>query len=163
MLRFDILRYDMQGAYYAGETRHAQVVMKDLGITYIKAVPQSIGDCWCFFVCDVPLDVELPSYIIPTKTNPAKWAGFGLSDEDAMELADLLRYDYQIEDGCLVGGINQTVNKSIQNQIDKTSDTNDMVHMQGYDPKDIKIFTGNLEWTGFVDISNSTVIIKKEK
>lgn len=161
MLRFDMLRYDMQGAYYAGDTEHPVYVMKDLGITYIKAVPQSIGDCWCFFVCDVPLDVELPSYIIPTKTNPAKWAGFGLSDEDAMELADLLRYDYQIEDGCLVGGINQTVNKSIQNQIDKTLNTNDITHMNGYDPSKLSITIGNHKFTGYTEID--TISIKKEK
>ena len=30
-------------------TKHAQVFMKELGITYKHAVPQSIADCWRWF------------------------------------------------------------------------------------------------------------------
>lgn len=44
--------------------RHAILVMKDLGITYQQAVPQTMFDCWEFLDCDadsVP-DV-LPKYV----------------------------------------------------------------------------------------------------
>ena len=35
-------------------TKHAQVFMKELGITYKHAVPQSIANCWQFWCCEVP-------------------------------------------------------------------------------------------------------------
>ena len=86
-------------------TKHAQVFMKELGITYKHAVPQSIADCWQFWCCEVPDYIELPEQIESREINPIDFVGYGLSDEKAMELADILGYDYQIEDGCLVGGL----------------------------------------------------------
>lgn len=32
--------------------KHAQICMRDLGITYELAVPQSISDSWWFFNCE---------------------------------------------------------------------------------------------------------------
>ncbi|HBM7586558.1 TPA: hypothetical protein LZ306_003340 [Enterobacter bugandensis] len=54
------LRYDCASAGYAGEARHPQVVMRELGITYELAIPQSLGDQWWLFNCD---HGDLPSYI----------------------------------------------------------------------------------------------------
>lgn len=49
-------------------------------------------------------NIELPEQLKGYVENPIKYTGYGLSDEKAMELADILGYDYKIEDGCLVGG-----------------------------------------------------------
>jgi len=54
------LRYCMFEAIDAGETRHPQEVMKDLGITYRHAIPQSMGDQWWFIDCEAK---ELPPYL----------------------------------------------------------------------------------------------------
>ena len=70
------------------EMRHAQEVMKDLGITYHHATPQSMGDCWQFWVCkDVPKD--LPEYLTEVKTNPMQHVGYGLTKEMAEEIVKL--------------------------------------------------------------------------
>lgn len=54
------LRYDVLGAHYAGESRHPEVVMKELGIEYKIAIPQSMADQWWLFDCNY---TELPSFI----------------------------------------------------------------------------------------------------
>jgi hypothetical protein len=84
------LRYDMIGADYAGEKRHPQDVMKALGIHYIHATPQSIGDCWWFWCCDLhatPKSIgsnPLPSFIEPIDLSDAfKYVGWGISKETA--------------------------------------------------------------------------------
>lgn len=53
------LRYDCMGAAYSGESRHPQVVMRELGVTYELAIPQSLGDQWWLFNCD---HGDLPSF-----------------------------------------------------------------------------------------------------
>jgi len=45
------LRYDMLSATKAGDSRHPQKVMRELGITYTHAIPQSLGDQWWFANC----------------------------------------------------------------------------------------------------------------
>ncbi len=56
------LRYSYLGAGDAGENRHAQVVMKELGITWRESIPQTIADQWWFLGCeDVP--ASLPAYV----------------------------------------------------------------------------------------------------
>ena len=56
------LRYDYIGASRNGEGRHAQAVMKSLGIKYKDSTPQSIADQYWFWECEnVP--EELPGYI----------------------------------------------------------------------------------------------------
>lgn len=67
------------------ETRHAQVVMRELGITYQHAVPQSVADCWNFFNCDGNLD-NLPPYLTEMKSGPQSYVGHGLSQETADKL-----------------------------------------------------------------------------
>lgn len=77
------LRLDMHGQADAGEMRHAQEVMRELGIEYTYAVPQSIFDCWWFLGCtDVP--DELPAFITEMKRfDPYKAIGHGLDQEMA--------------------------------------------------------------------------------
>lgn len=54
------LRYDCIGAAYAGESRHPQEVIRELGIMYELAIPQSMGDQWWLFNCE---HGELPGFI----------------------------------------------------------------------------------------------------
>lgn len=42
---------------------HPQKAMKELGITYSKAVPQSIADQWWFYDCENVPD-KLPPFLI---------------------------------------------------------------------------------------------------
>lgn len=44
------------------ETRHPLVVIKELGITYTVAIPQSVVGQWWFYECDIISD-NLPEYI----------------------------------------------------------------------------------------------------
>jgi len=68
------------------ENRHAQTVMRELGITYQHATPQSIADCWWFWNCsDVP--TVLPEFLRPLEIDPMKQIGNGLSLEDAQKIA----------------------------------------------------------------------------
>lgn len=62
------LRYDIMGAhYYAGEERHPAVVLRELGITFEGAIPQSMGEQWWLFNCK--FDRELPEYITEMKAD----------------------------------------------------------------------------------------------
>lgn len=81
------LRYDLMTASMdCNENRHAQVVMKELGITYQHATPQSIADQWWFWNCEhVPS--PLPKYLSELDMQPVEAIGFGLSREDAERLA----------------------------------------------------------------------------
>ncbi|MNS70357.1 hypothetical protein D3C72_1036990 [compost metagenome] len=66
--------------------KHAQLCMKELGITYQLAVPQSMGDCWWFFNCEnVP--AELPEYLRERDFGDLNTlVGFGLSQKNADDL-----------------------------------------------------------------------------
>ncbi len=56
------LKLSLIGADNGGDKRHAEEIMKSLGITYERAVPQSIADQWLFFDCkNVP--EKLPEFI----------------------------------------------------------------------------------------------------
>ena len=69
------------------EARHAQEVMKDLGITYQHSTPQSMGDCWWFWNCeDIPED--LPQYLSVSDRDPMNCIGYGLSQQDAERIRD---------------------------------------------------------------------------
>lgn len=62
------LRYDIMGAHYdAGEERHPEVVLRELGITFENSIPQSMGDQWWLFNCK--FDRELPKYITEMKAD----------------------------------------------------------------------------------------------
>ena len=52
--------YNYLSAYDAGIRCHAEKQMHNLGIKYYHAIPQSIGDCYWFWIDD---DIELPDYI----------------------------------------------------------------------------------------------------
>lgn len=80
------LTYHMLGAYLdCKEERHPQLVMKELGITYQHATPQSIADLWQFWNCEnVP--EKLPSFIEELDADPKEWIGFGLSKEDVEQI-----------------------------------------------------------------------------
>lgn len=76
----------MTAGIKCNENRHPQVVMRELGITYQHATPQSIADQWWFWNCQgVPRD--LPEFLSILEVNPMECIGYGLSKEDAEEIA----------------------------------------------------------------------------
>ena len=80
------LRFDyMTAGYNYNENRHAQVVMKELGIIYQMSTPQSIGDQWWFWNCE-NLPKKLPKYITILDLDPMNCIGYGLSKEMAEEI-----------------------------------------------------------------------------
>ena len=68
--------------------KHAQICMRELGITYQLAVPQSLGDCWWFFNCEnVP--EELPEWATVRDFGDLNTlVGFGLSQANADALLE---------------------------------------------------------------------------
>lgn len=70
---------------YGSPDEHPQVVMKQLGITYQHATPQSIADQWWFWNCENIPD-PLPVYITILDVNPFDAIGHGLSVEDALRI-----------------------------------------------------------------------------
>jgi hypothetical protein len=56
--------------------------MKQLGITYQHATPQSIGDQWWFWNCE-NIPATLPGYLEEADWDPHEMIGWGLSQEDA--------------------------------------------------------------------------------
>ncbi len=81
------LRYSLLSAGFdCNEMRHAEVVMRELGITYQHATPQSMSDSWWFWNCqNVP--ETLPKYLSVLDIDPHKAIGFGLSKEDAEKIS----------------------------------------------------------------------------
>lgn len=77
------LRLDM----YVSFKVHPQEYMKELGITYQHATPQSIGDQWWFWNCENVPNV-LPEALSWLKLKPMEQVGWGLSDKDAMNIAN---------------------------------------------------------------------------
>ena len=76
------LRFYMHGS----PNLHPQQVMKELGITYQHATPQSMGDQWWFWNCqNVP--EPLPDYITVLDIEPHDAIGWGLSKEMADEIS----------------------------------------------------------------------------
>ncbi len=66
--------------------KHAQFCLKELGITYQLAVPQSMGDCWWFFNCENVPD-ELPEYLkVRDFGDLNTLVGFGLGKGDVSAL-----------------------------------------------------------------------------
>ena len=81
------LRLDCYGAWDAKDNRHAQIMMRDLGIEYMYAVPQSISDSWEFWCCEnVPK--KLPKYIESFEANPFDHIGYGLDKEMAQNISE---------------------------------------------------------------------------
>ena len=76
------LQIDLIALTRTNDKRHAQEVMKDLGIIYLYAVPQSLYDSWWFFNCSNIPD-KLPDFVEELKVNPKDCVGYGLSQEMA--------------------------------------------------------------------------------
>ena len=70
---------------YPNDFRHAQTIMKELGITYQNSTPQTICDQWWFWNCENVPD-SLPNYIEPLNLDPMECIGWGLSEEDAVKI-----------------------------------------------------------------------------
>ncbi len=87
-MKYTHLKYDMIGAHLSGVSGHPQKVLKDLGIEYEKAVPQSMGDCWQLFNAS-NLPQELPSFLKVFDVEPIDYIGWGLSEEEARKLSTL--------------------------------------------------------------------------
>lgn len=77
----------MYSASLANTNKHAQLVIKDLGITYQHATPQSIADQWWFWNCENIPNV-LPEYLTELNLNPMDAIGYGLSKETALSILD---------------------------------------------------------------------------
>jgi hypothetical protein len=77
------LLFDIGWATWNGVVQnHPQTVMRELGITYQHATPQSLADQWYFWNCEnVP--EKLPPYLKVIETNPELMIGYGLSAQDA--------------------------------------------------------------------------------
>lgn len=74
---------------YEAPQGHPQQVMKELGITYALSVPQSMFDCWEFFLPEnVPN--KLPKYLKWFECDPMERIGWGLSKEKAEHLISKL-------------------------------------------------------------------------
>jgi len=59
------LRYCMTTAHYnCKEDGHPCEVMAELGITYDRAIPQSLGDQWWYYDCKNVPD-NLPAFLTP--------------------------------------------------------------------------------------------------
>ena len=77
------LSYCMRSADEAGVTGHPQQVMRQLGITYQHATPQSMNDSWWFWNCE-NIPNPLPVYLSDLKIkDPHDYVGYGLLKEDA--------------------------------------------------------------------------------
>ena len=80
------LHYDYYAANMAGEMRHAQEVMRELGITYQHSTPQSLVDSWWFWNCE-NIPNKLPKYLSELNADPMECIGRGLSKENAELIA----------------------------------------------------------------------------
>ena len=69
------------------ENEHPQIIMKNLGITYQKATPQSIGEQWWFWNCE-NIPCELPKNITFLEVDPLMCIGYGLSEKEALEIVE---------------------------------------------------------------------------
>lgn len=56
------IRLDMIGAYNLGFKEHPQIIMRNLGIEYLKSEGVPIGDCWIFYDCSNVAN-ELPEFL----------------------------------------------------------------------------------------------------
>lgn len=70
-----------------GETKHAQERMRELGIIYQHATPQSIGDQWWFWNCE-NIPNELPEDLTILYLDPMECIGYGLTQEMAEKIRD---------------------------------------------------------------------------
>ena len=82
------LSYDyIEASLNCDERRHAQEVLKDLGITYQHSTPQSVADQFWFWNCENIPD-PLPKFLTAQDWDPMEMVGWGLSKEDAEKIRD---------------------------------------------------------------------------
>lgn len=63
-----------------GEHKHAQSVIKELGITSVKDIPESMGDCWIFYGCE-NIPECLPGYISVSEMKDHDYQRSGINYE----------------------------------------------------------------------------------
>ena len=69
------------------EGRHAQAVLKGLGIKYQDSTPQTAGNQFWFWNCEnVPL--PLPKFLTELDMDPMDCIGFGLDKEAAIRISN---------------------------------------------------------------------------
>ncbi len=79
------LEFSYKVAWSVGEQRHAEQVMRDLGITWGRSTPQTMDEAWWFWNCEnVPAD--LPPYVRKSETDPYEAVGCGFTYEMADEV-----------------------------------------------------------------------------
>ncbi len=84
------LRYCMMTAILdCGINKHPQKVMKELGIVYQHATPQSVGDQWWFWNCE-ETPAKLPKYLTELNIDPMDCIGWGLSQQEAETIRDCI-------------------------------------------------------------------------
>lgn len=71
----------------SGLVGHPQEVMRELGITYQYAIPQSMTDSWEFWNCE-NLPPALPKALTIKDWDPMGRIGYGLSKEKAESIRD---------------------------------------------------------------------------
>lgn len=65
---------------------HAQKFMQRLGVKYGLAVPQSIADCWQFYMCEYDQET-MPEFVsVRNDIDPISRIGYGLSPENAADI-----------------------------------------------------------------------------
>jgi hypothetical protein len=72
---------------YRPNAEHPQSFMRNAGISYLGATPQTMGDQWWFWGCTNAPD-PLPRHLSLLVASPLDWIGCGISREDA-ELIEL--------------------------------------------------------------------------
>lgn len=68
---------------YMGYNEHPQQTMERFGITYQKAIPQSLTDQWIFLGCQNIPKLLPENFSVFECEDISKMVGFGLSKEDA--------------------------------------------------------------------------------
>jgi hypothetical protein len=61
-MKAKLINYSCMAANIAGEYRHPQIVMRELGIVWQQSVPQSAIDSWEFWDCE-NLPENLPEFL----------------------------------------------------------------------------------------------------
>lgn len=140
------LRYClMESIIVHNEGRHAQKVMEELGITYKHATPQSMGDCWWFWGCNVDSLEGLPSQISELTIDPRECVGSGLSCSDVEKITGEPFTESVVTNPVLQEG-----------QEFKSS-----TPLNLYNPEDVTITFGGIEVTSWTE--DSTLTMTKEK
>jgi hypothetical protein len=98
-------------------SKHPEEIMTNLGITYSRATPQSMMDCWFFWNCeDVPKTLPKFIEILPYDFNVYLLVGHGLSQKMAEGIHSLENNNVFEKNEALRGNFGE---KKMQRQIGK--------------------------------------------